>query len=224
MANGVLSTQLSSYLEYLPAIFRQDADEGEAPFVGRFLLAFEEILSGLGDPAQPGLEEVIDRIHTFFDPGPAELNQPPPAETERAPKDFLPWLAQWVALSLREDWEEEEKRRFINQMVSLYRQRGTMDGLKHALVQYTRDQEGNVRISEDPVYPYHFTVYVAVDEPEDAERIRRKRIAQAIIDQEKPAHTYYDFEFLRLGTIQVGVISQVGVDTQLGTARWESSE
>ena len=67
MAIEVPANRVSSYLEYLPAIFQQDADEQGVNFIGRFLLAFEMILSGLGDPDHPGLEEIIDRLHTYFD-------------------------------------------------------------------------------------------------------------------------------------------------------------
>src|SRR5262249_40193319 len=132
--------RVSSYLTHLPALFQED------PFVGRFLLAFERILSGLKPPdsdeprlatggetsEQPlGLEEIVDKISTYFVPGP-QL-----APAERAPAGFLPWLASWVALSVREDWEEEEKRRFISRIVSLYRHRGTKYGLEQILETYT---------------------------------------------------------------------------------------
>src|SRR6476469_7082701 len=89
MAND---TNPSSYLQYLPSIFSED------PFLGRFLLAFEQVLSGLagakGEPHE-GLEETIAGIATLFDPN----------ETR---EEFLPWLAGWVALSLRADWNIEQ--------------------------------------------------------------------------------------------------------------------
>ena len=39
----------------------------------------------------------------------------------------------------------------------------------------------------------------------------------AIIDQEKPAHTFYAFRFRDVPTMQIGVHSTVGVDTVLGS-------
>src|SRR4029077_2791665 len=98
----------SSYLDYLPAIFRQD------PFAGQFLLAFETVLSGAG--GKPGLETTIGRVADYFDPVTTEA-------------DFLPWLAGWVTLSLRADWDEQTQRSFIQQIVRLYRLRGTRAGL-----------------------------------------------------------------------------------------------
>jgi hypothetical protein len=47
------------------------------------------------------------------------------------------------------------------------------------------------------------------------ERSRKEQIARSIIDQEKPAHTYYEL-LVQFPTIQVGVTSTVGKDTLLG--------
>ena len=169
----------STYLNYLPAIFRQD------DFAGRFLLAFEVILSGLSQEMRrevgvesivAGLEETLARIHTFFDPGATD-------------PEFLPWLASWVALSLRADWEEATKRAFIREIIPLYKLRGTKAGLEAMLKIYTREP---VTIYDDFAEPAHyFQVKLTLSE-RDADRLRRKQqIARAIIDQEKPAHTFY---------------------------------
>ena len=81
MALNVTPNQMSTYLQYLPAILQENADAQGVTFLGRFLLAFEQILSGLGDPEQPGLEEIIGGIvgpdgqmqlaslARYFDPG-----------------------------------------------------------------------------------------------------------------------------------------------------------
>jgi ribosomal protein S21 len=46
-------------------------------------------------------------------------------------------------------------------------------------------------------------------------RDRKKQIAHAIIDQEKPAHTYYDLEVDIAKKMQIEVHSTIGVDTVL---------
>src|SRR5262245_3569813 len=105
--------QASRYLEYLPAIYQQEAEVGRPNFLGRFLLAFEQMLTGLGDSNEPGLEEILDGlvgsvsgatqlagIHRYLDPGPKLPDH------ERAPAEFLEWLAGWVALTLRADLDE----------------------------------------------------------------------------------------------------------------------
>src|SRR4051812_8471485 len=112
------SRQLSSYLQHLPALFQEPEGDAEAggdgrKFLGLFLLAFEKILTGLGDLAEPGIEELLDgivdhqgqrrmaSIWRYFDPGPGKK------DAERAPAGFLDWLAGWVALSLRADWSDD---------------------------------------------------------------------------------------------------------------------
>ena len=91
----------STYLQYLPAIFQQD-DGGQPLFLGRFLLAFEHLLSGLGDSDAPGLLEVLEGIpgemaglERYFDPGPGQ------GDLLRAPAEFLPWLARQGRCSAR---------------------------------------------------------------------------------------------------------------------------
>ncbi|HEX8921573.1 MAG TPA: hypothetical protein VF766_08855, partial [Pyrinomonadaceae bacterium] len=83
----------SKLLDYLPEIYR---DQG---FLSGYLSAFEKILIGrkddlripggaAGGAAPKSLEETIASVATLFDP-------------VTTPKDFLPWLASWAALSLR---------------------------------------------------------------------------------------------------------------------------
>ena len=161
----------SRYLDYLPAIFRQD------PFVGRFLLAFETVLTGR-PPDRPGLETTIGRIADYLDPATTEA-------------EFLPWLAGWVTLSLRADWSEATKRSFIQQIVPLYRLRGTRAGLQRMLELYTGEQ-GRVEVYDDFTQPAHFFQVKLTLSEADPDLLRRKQqIARAIIDQEKPAHTFY---------------------------------
>ncbi len=162
------ATAASSYLDYLPAIFRQD------PFVGRFLLAFETVLSGAG--GVPGLETMISGLADYFDPA-----------TTRA--DFLPWLASWVTLTLRADWDEQTRRSFIAQIVPLYRLRGTKEGLLRMLELYTTEPVEIYDTFDN--LPYFFEVRLTLSEADPALLQTKQQIARAIIDQEKPAHTFY---------------------------------
>lgn len=160
----------STYLQYLPAVFHGD------PFLGRFLLALETILSGPGTAGQPGLEETIAGLSGHFDP-------------ETTPDEFLPWLAGWVALGLRADWDPRTKRNFVREIVPLYRLRGTQAGLQRMLEIYTREE---VAIDDGFTDPPHFFQVSLTLSDSDPQRLRRKQeIARAIIDQEKPAHTFY---------------------------------
>jgi phage tail-like protein len=196
--------QVSSYLDYLPAILQQDA------FLDRFLLAFEEILGGL--------ENQLDGIHHLFDP-------------EKTPVEFLGWLSGWVALSLREDWDAKTKQNFVREIAPLYRKRGTKAGLEEMLRTYTgmgvdihdfsRPFQVGVTstVGVDTAIgdlPHYFLVHMYVDTPDPLAFSRKRQIARAIIDQEKPAHTYYDLQ-IDVPTMRIGVHSTVGVDTLLGT-------
>lgn len=153
---------MSSYLDHLPAVFRQD------PFAGDFLQAFQTMVDGL----QIAIEGVAD----YLDP-----------MTARA--DFLPWLSGWVALTLRADWDDATRRSFLQQIVPLYRLRGTRGGLQRMLELYTGE-----RVEVDDAFdqvPYFFQVRLTLREADPDLRRRKQDVARAIIDQEKPACTFY---------------------------------
>lgn len=220
----------SQYLSYLPALFGEAVDENGVSMLGQFLLAFEHILSQKRIPAsavsrdlaeQPALGELLNEIHDYFDPsktpnGELRRNQ---INTIGEPKaDFLPWLASWVALTLRDDWDVEEKRRFIRGVIPLYKFRGTRQGLERVLQIYTNlEQDDVVNIYEFPDIPHYFQVQLALASIDAAQYRVKQQIAVAIIDQEKPAHTFYSLQIRSIGTIQIGVVSTIGEDTMLGS-------
>lgn len=190
--NAKKSELVSNYLQYLPANLQ------EQEFVGQFLLAFEKILSGLADlPSDdkiitgdsvnpPGLEEIIDRLYLYFNP-------------QETPETFLSWLAGWVALSLRDDWSVEVKRAFIQQIVKLYRWRGTKQGLTAVLKLYLINAGFGDKVEifdQFDDFPNYFQVQLTLNDRDPEKYWRQARIAKAIIDQEKPAHTYYALKIL----------------------------
>ena len=174
-------------LSYLPAIYSDD------PFLGRYLWAFEQVLLGL--------EQQIGSLSSLFDP----------AETR---EDFLPWLSSWVALTLRADLPASQQRAFLARVVPLYRRRGTKQNLQDLLTIFTR---GVPTITEsDDSEPHKFTITMRLPRADAQDQLRQSAIAHALIDLEKPAHTYYDLD-LQFPTMQIGVTSTIGVDTLLGT-------
>lgn len=140
-------TTKKEYLYYLPGIYQADNGQG---FLGRFLKAFEAVLSGREDSGSiqvEGIEKVLDEIHNYFDPF-------------KSPAEFLPWLAGWMALTLKEEeeWYGEDdfrdrndpkkqtlplsqdrfdlqnptrhrNRYLLSKIMQLYFKRGTLDGL-----------------------------------------------------------------------------------------------
>jgi len=203
----------SVLLDDLPAIYSQD------PFLGQFLLAFEKLLLGINDtvtmppagvPSRPlGLEQIIAGMAMYFDPA-------------ATPAEFLPWLASWVALTLRADLDETHQRDFLARVVQRYRRRGTAGNMADLLSIFTA---GRPVVTEDDA-PFHFTVTIYLPSiatyngPPNAYAAfidRQTTIARALIELEKPAHTAYQLNSL-FPSFQIGVHSTVGVDTLLGTA------
>ncbi|MEG4343069.1 phage tail protein [Microcoleus sp. A003_D6] len=189
MSNSSSAKKKSSYIEYLPATVEAD------PIINGFLLAFESILDKLDaeEPNNPdnhplGFGEYIERIHTYFFPYDSQGNR-----DEQAGTEFLPWLASWVALSIREDWDEKFKRQFISNIVPLYNKRGTKAALEHLLKLYT-DEEVFIYEFDDPPGYFQVEMTLKVVNPENL--IRKRDIAHAIIENEKPAHTAYGLKFL----------------------------
>jgi len=234
----LLTTNMQSkLLDYLPAIYH-DQD-----FLNAYLSAFEKILIGRKDepkiPADaPGsspsggsvlkqrmqegaesrsLEETIDLIPVLFDP----LN---------TPKDFLPWLAGWAALSLRADLQEDAQRQFIAKIIQLYRRRGTKENLIELLRIFTQippeiDEDASPsetfidRLKTNPTPLHFFKVSILLTDP-NPEMLQHKRdIAHALIEMEKPAHTFYElvtsFTSMRIGTYddKTRYRASLGVDT-----------
>lgn len=127
-------TTISSYVEYLPPVL-WSSESDLSQFLGQMLRIFEKILTGIPDEVavvhnnhkHDPVENTIDKLLHIFNPW-------------RTPRDFLPWLASWVALTLREDWNEYQQRKLIAEMVSIYQQRGLKKGLYTCLDIYAITQ------------------------------------------------------------------------------------
>ncbi len=113
------TTTQSMLLQYLPAIFHRKPpqDQEKVRSMGQFLLPFQQVTDSF--------DEVLAVVDRFFSPSFA------PAE------DFLPWLATWIALVLDEEWDEDKRRRLLDEAMGLYQWRGTVYGMKRYLEIYT---------------------------------------------------------------------------------------
>jgi len=207
----------STYLQHLPELFRNPPGSGAAPFVGQFLNIFEALLSGRPDaipPAPPGaarvrgLEEILEAFVRELDPASTTvvtnsdgtLNSP-----------FLTYLASWVALTLDQNWDLGRKRLWLQRIVLLYQRRGTREGLAEYLAMFVGDRATVVEppdgiILADPTSSilgvntflapaYYFRVQIRYGFPPEPFDIGEwnniQKGTQAIVDLEKPAHTYY---------------------------------
>ena len=216
MSTSSATQSPSQLLQYLPAIYQQEA------FLGQFLLAFEKVLlerdDGVSFPAK-GLEATIAGLATLFDP-------------RQTPEEFLGWLSGWTAFSLRADLSVTKQRDFIARIISLYRWRGTKKNLQDLLAIFTVGTPTVVEpeaaefqvgvhstIGKDTYVgggpPHFFRVTVSLPRAAPEIQARQMEIAHALIELEKPAHTHYELDVV-FPSMQVGVFSTVGVDTLLG--------
>ena len=216
--------------DYLPAIYRRSEQLED------FLWAFETILfrsleeeeGESQDQAGPkSLEQRIGEIPSLFDP-------------DETPEDFLPWLAQWAALTLYHGTPESRSRQLIAEMIPLYRKRGTREYVEAVLQLYTgaeavveeEDLPGmevgfrstvgrDTRLGEDP---FRFRVQVTFYSipPSREERLRLIALVHSVVGLAKPAHTHYrllhNLAEEKLGLV-IFVRSTVGIDTLLWSER-----
>ena len=208
----VLHVAKQSLLRFLPAAY-QTTDSGVDPdFLRRFMWIFQEI--------SDSFTTKIDRMHEQFSPLTAD-------------EDFLPWLAQWVALTLDSDWPNVKKRQMIRSAAELYRRRGTKGAIARLLEIFT---DVRPTIIEN-VWPYngfwigaHSTIGIdtvvlppvnlahcfVVRFPGTSESLGEEAVARIhqIIREEKPAHTVYFLEFE--GETAVGAPAEGATATDRG--------
>lgn len=188
--------------EHLPAIFRGTPDLDD------LLGAFEEILLGPGGDGAPGIEQHIIALSELLD---AEWLYRA-REGER--REFLPWLAQWVALGEFHGLSHDELRRLIPHVVPLYALRGTQRYLLSLLellapeVQVEVDDRAlpslvvgesligqNTRLGGD--VPFWFLVKLRPRSGtlDEEQRVRLSDRVRAVTDLAKPAYTAYQLEW-----------------------------
>jgi phage tail-like protein len=169
---------------HLPAIYQASEQ------LGRFLEPFDAVLFGPG-----GIRDRILSLPDLLDP-------------DRTPEEFLPWLASWVALSLRGDLGVDRRRALIANAVPLYVWRGTMHSVQR-LLELTTGGEATVaepeivglRVGVDSTIgvttrlgrelPHYFQVTIDFPEKLSEDRAWLEDVARETIDLAKPAHTYY---------------------------------
>ena len=100
------------YLSYLPVIYRQPA--ADVDFLRRFLALFKGIFDDI--------EDEMDALPRYFNP-------------QSAPADALPWLASWLAVDLDQGEPVARIRATIASAFRRYQWRGTVEGLKLALLE-----------------------------------------------------------------------------------------
>jgi len=160
--------------EALPALYQED------DLTQRMLGALDGVLA-------PVLSS-LDNFDCYLDPA-------------LAPPDFVAWLADWVGALVDETWPPERQRAMVARMVTLYRRRGTVGGLREHIELATGgdvevEDNGKVSWSPSPQAPLPGTqqafllIRVRVDDPDAVDRAELERLVVAA----KPAHVPHDLE------------------------------
>jgi phage tail-like protein len=107
-----------SYLRYLPEYFTRDGRDGE--FVERYLSIFESEFVDV--------EEAIERLTRHVDPA-------------GVPPEYLSWLSDWLAIEYDEEWPAEARREFLERAPTLFKLRGTREGMERTMRLYLNHVE-----------------------------------------------------------------------------------
>lgn len=145
-----LSHTTSSYLEYLPDIYRS----GYNNFIARFLALLESILAPI--------EWNVNNFDLFLDP-------------QTAPAGFLPWLANWFEIQFDHTWTEESQRQLLHEAYKIYRRRGTAWALQRVLEIYT-GVDVSIDDQNENLESFTFAVSIAASDKE----VSRSRVEQII--------------------------------------------
>ena len=209
-------TAPSTYLRHLPETLQDTPSVVTSPFLGEYLKIVEALLADRAD-ARPatavvGIEAQVERFVEFVDPARVPVDN---AVATPLRSSFLVYLASWVALVLDQNWDLERQRRWLQRIVALYKRRGTTAGL----TEYLRMFVGTNAWLEEPegefivggpgnevgvstylggAPPHFFRVMLNYGFPPIpfviTEWVAQLGGTRAIVDLEKPAHTYYTLD------------------------------
>jgi phage tail-like protein len=108
-----------SLRRYLPAAFGADPISGD----------FADRLLGIFDRGFRSVERRIDGEADLLDPRSA-----PATPKAKGVPDMLSWLAGWVGVTFDRSWSVPRRRDYLRRVASLYPCRGTVPGLRSALL------------------------------------------------------------------------------------------
>ena len=214
---------VSKYLRYLPSLFHGallDEKNQKIAFIERYLGIFEKIMGRMEKSElqeQKGIEEMLDVLKDLFHPRFSFLHTDdsflPPIDHQKTEafkryfsaemEEFLEWLASWMGLILKREWEIDKKREVIARILPIYKKRGTKKGLEEYLqlleeINVNINDEGFIigkssKVGKDTVIcgPYFFSVEVKLAMSEFESIKNKKKRLEKIINEEKPAHTDY---------------------------------
>jgi phage tail-like protein len=205
-----------SSLQYLPPLYQ--ADETSRDLLDRWLSLFDTVFAEI--------ESTIEDFPRYLD-------------AQGAPVDFLPWLASWFDLKLLPTWDEAKRRQFLQEIVELYRWRGTIQGLRkllqlHAnlqdpmpqIIEHARGQSSNT--DESPSCVVFQAILQWLGTPKDAlhhfsilmpaytlNTPDKRLIIERLIEANKPAHTHFTLRPIYPGGVRLSSSRNPGTGIQL---------
>ena len=163
-------------IEHLPGLYQDDVLSHD------LTAAFDDVLA-------PAIS-ALDNFATYLDPA-------------LTPEDFLDWLSGWVGLVPDENWPLERRRAIVALAAQLYRDRGTVNGLRMHVKLFAA---GDVEIIENGGAAWSTTAGAAVPgSPELRVTVRIKPAAKTSVDRDrldalvaaaKPAHVPHTIEIV----------------------------
>ncbi len=145
------------------------------------------LTAALDDVLSP-LISVLDCLDSYVDP-------------DLAPPDFLAWLAEWVGVTLDENWQVARQRATVSRAIKLTKTRGTAAGLKAYLEVVTGAQvdlveSGGVEWSLKPTdnspgdHDPRVSIRITCQEPGSVDVARVHELVTSV----KPAHVHHEVE------------------------------
>jgi phage tail-like protein len=228
-----MTASQSEYLRYLPEVLR--SSDGGTGFLDGYLKIFEALLSGRADAAGAihppiaalpvrAFDSAIESLKDLLDPAltPVDAGTAP----GNATSEFLDYLGRWVALSFDQNWGLDKRREWLRRVVPLYKKRGTRAGIDEYLAMFVGHQ---ARVEEPRGFiladrptsvlgvntfisapAHYFRVRIEYGFPPNpfdiAEWRNIRQGTRAIVDLEKPAHTYYTLRGSTPGIILGGLL------------------
>lgn len=189
----VLHVSKRSFVRFLPSVYQSTGSGANPDFVRNFLWIFHQIWDSIS--------RHVDRMHQQFSPYTAD-------------PEFLPWLSQWVAITLDADWPTVKKRKILRSAAELYQWRGTAGAIRRLLEIFT-DVTPEIAENEWPYHglwvgvhssigvdtivlpPVNLAHCFVVRFPRTYEELGEEMVGRIhqVIQAEKPAHTVYFLEF-----------------------------
>lgn len=176
------------------------------------------------------LERYLGIFQTIYEDFNEEIRQvPQKLDIESAQGEYLIWLAEWLGIGESYIWSEKQLRRLLKNGVSLYKRRGTRQGMIDFITLYTGEPPFIVEnhellcFKENRAYveklqrlygsnPYSFTVLVR---EEALHSLWQQKTLMKIIEDVKPVQM--DLKLVMIKPyIFVDQFSYIGINSVLG--------